>query len=196
MHWGVVALLHTHPTALTATTLVHAVCAPQAPVVKQQIDTPLGKVGLAANPDFILQDFYKAYKVPTMWPYCENAKKCPVYVQKDTPAMQKAPMILTLPPGTSAVDFYIDYAIDCEKTLRATVKCKVVVQPGNVEVKVQYKSICASPFVGKYLGFIDQSGDSIDSVQIKCKSDAGPFPSALGLVRIGRKLKGQDPPNT
>jgi hypothetical protein len=90
-----------------------------------------------------------------------------------------------MPPGVSAVDLYVDAAIDCVETLRAIVPCKVVAQgsSGSVDVKIKVKSICASPFVGQYIGFFDTYGD-LESVTITCKST---YPNALGLVRIGRK---------
>ena len=156
----------------------------QTPVVGGRINTSMGVMGLQADTPFILQDFYQAYKLPTTWPYCESTHKCLVYVQQDSPVVPKAPVTLTLPPGVAAIDLYIDAAIDCVKTLRAVVKCKAVVEPGNVEVKFSFSSICASPFVGKYLGFVDESGDSIESLQLRCKSTA---PTALGLVRVGAK---------
>lgn len=147
------------------------------------INTDLGAVGLSAAPQFILQDFHTAYGIPTIWPYCESVNKCLVYNQPTSPAY-KAPITISLPAKVSAVDFYIDAAIDCVKTLRAVVSCKVNVQPGDVEVKFRVKSICASPDVGKYIGFLDESGRGIESVTVKCKST---YPNALGLIRIGSK---------
>lgn len=155
----------------------------QADIVSGSIPTPRGPLRLSADTPFILQDFHQAYGLDTTWPYCESISKCLVYVQQDKPAY-KAPVTLTLPPGVSAIDLYIDAAIDCVKTMRAVLKCKAVVQPGNVEVKFKVSSICASPFVGKYIGFFDESGDSIDSLTLKCKSS---IPNAVGLVRIGSK---------
>jgi hypothetical protein len=140
-------------------------------------------MSLTADTPFVLTDFHQAYGLDTIWPYCKSISKCLVYVQQDNPAA-RAPVTLTLPPGASAIDFYVDAAIDCVKTMRALVKCKALVQPGGVEVKFKVSSICASPFVGKYIGFFDESGDSIESVTLTCKSTA---PTALGLVRIGSK---------
>lgn len=171
-------------SALSLTTPWDVLHALQAAVVDGSISTSMGSMGVSADPPFILQDFYQAYKLDTVWPYCDSIRKCLVYVQQDSPAAPKAPVNITLPPGVSAVDLYIDAAIDCVKTLRAVVKCKAIVEPGSVEVKFRFSSICASPFVGKYIGFFDESGDSISSLQLRCKSTA---PTALGLVRIGTK---------
>lgn len=147
------------------------------------INTDLGAVGLSGQPNYILQDFHTAYGIPTIWPYCESVNKCLVYSQPAAPAY-KSPTVLCFPPGTSAVDFYIDAAIDCVKTLHAVVSCRAVVQPGNIDVKFRVKSICESPKVGKYIGFFDEEGEDIESVTIKCKST---YPNALGLIRIGSK---------
>lgn len=173
-----------HTTQLGHTTLSCISCCPaQAATADGRIDTPKGPMSLTADVPFILQEFHEAYGLDTIWPYCQSISQCWVYVQQDNPA-SKAPVTLTLPPGTSAVDLYIDAAIDCVKTLRALVKCKAVVQPGGVEVKFRFESICASPFVGKYFGLFDDSGESINSVMLRCKSTA---PMALGLVRVGSK---------
>ncbi|KAF6261086.1 hypothetical protein COO60DRAFT_1503951 [Scenedesmus sp. NREL 46B-D3] len=112
------------------------------------IPTTLGQVALSADTPFILQDFAAAYGIATIWPYCESTKKCLVYSQPTAPALKEA-ITLTLPPGVSAVDMYIDAAIDCVTTLRALVSCKLTAQPGDVRVKVKVSSICSSPDVGK-----------------------------------------------
>jgi hypothetical protein len=112
------------------------------------IPTSLGPVKLSAATPFVLQDFAAEYGIPTIWPYCESTKKCLVYNQPTAPAFKEA-MVITLPPGASAVDLYLDAAIDCVTTLRALVSCKLSVQPGGVQVKVKVSSICASPDVGK-----------------------------------------------
>lgn len=155
----------------------------QAAVVDGRINTRLGPMGLTADVPFVLQDFHAAYGLDTIWPYCRSISECWVYVQQANPA-SRAPVTITLPPGTAAVDLYIDAAIDCVTTMRALVKCKAVVEPGGVEIKFKFSSICASPFVGKYVGFFDESGDSLTSVTLTCKSKA---PTALGLVRVGSK---------
>lgn len=112
------------------------------------INTTFGPVGLSAGTPFVLQDFAAAYGIPTIWPYCESTKKCLVYSQPQNPAY-KDPVTITLPKGVSAVDFYIDAAIDCVTTMRALVSCKLYVQPGNIDVKVRVSSICAAADVGK-----------------------------------------------
>jgi hypothetical protein len=111
------------------------------------IPTSLGPVNISAPTPFVLQDFAAAYGIPTIWPYCESTKRCLVYNQQPPPS--KEAITMTLPPGISAVDMYIDAAIDCVKTLRALVSCKLTVQPGDVQVKVKVSSTCASPDVGK-----------------------------------------------
>lgn len=156
----------------------------QSDIVDGSIATPLGPMRLSADTPFVQQDLHAAYGLDTIWPYCQSVSKCLVYVQQDSPAVKKAPMTLTVPQGASAVDFYIDAAIDCVTTTRAVVKCKAVVEPGAVEVKFSVNSVCASPFVGKYVGFFDESGDSIDSVTLTCKSTV---PTAIGLLRVGAK---------
>jgi hypothetical protein len=99
------------------------------------IPTSLGPVNLTAATPFVLQDFAAAYGIPTIWPYCESTKKCLVYNQPTAPTFKEA-ITLTLPPGISAVDMYVDAAIDCVTTLRALVSCKLTVQPGDVQVKL------------------------------------------------------------
>lgn len=158
----------------------------QSDIMDGSIATALGPMRLSADAPFVRQDLHAAYGLDTIWPYCQSVSKCLVYVQQDSPTVKKAPITLTLPPGASAVDFYIDAAIDCVVTTRAVVKCKAVVQPGAVEVKFSVNSVCASPFVGKYVGFFDESGDSIDSVTLTCKSTV---PTAIGLLRVGAKQR-------
>ncbi|WIA13157.1 hypothetical protein OEZ85_006749 [Tetradesmus obliquus] len=149
------------------------------------IPTSLGPVQLSAATPFVLQDFAAEYGIPTIWPYCESTKKCLVYNQPKAPALKEA-ITVTLPPGVSAVDMYIDAAIDCVTTLRALVSCKLTVQPGDVQVKVKVSSVCSEANVGKYVGFLDETGASIDSVTIRCKST---YPNALALMRVGKKVQ-------
>lgn len=173
-----------HDTADVLTKRGYAMSTVQADVVDGSIATALGPMRLSADTPFVLQDFHTAYGIATIWPYCESVSKCLVYVQTDSPAVKKAPITLTLPKGASAVDFYIDAAIDCVATMRAVVKCRALVQPGGVEVRFKVASVCASPFVGRYVGFFDESGDSIDSITLTCKSTVS---TAIGLLRVGSK---------
>lgn len=178
--WWSAPTTYTHPTKHIASQPPARL---QGPVSDGHINTTMGVMGLTAATPFILQDFYQAYKLDTTWPYCASIHKCLVYVQESNPA-SRAPVTITPPAGVSAIDMYLDAAIDCVSTMRSFVKCRAVVEPGHVEVKFNFNSICASPFVGKYVGFLDESGDSITSLQLSCKSKA---PIALGLVRIGVK---------
>jgi hypothetical protein len=38
----------------------------------------------------------------------------------------------------------------------------------------------------RYIGFLDETGASIDSITIRCKST---YPNALALMRIGKKTE-------
>jgi hypothetical protein len=49
---------------------------------------------------------------------------------------------------------------------------------------VSCSALCAA--VCRYVGFLDESGDSIDSITIRCKST---YPNALALMRIGTKAQ-------
>jgi hypothetical protein len=149
------------------------------------IDTPLGPLHITSDPALYKKDFHISYNIPTPWPYCKGLSACLVYSQVEAPPYA-SPITLKLPPGVSAVDFYLDAGIDCVETLKAYVKCSIKLQPGNVEVKGGLWSICDSPFVGRYFGFYDSEGGPIDSLEITCKSA---YPNVLGLLRIGTQRK-------
>ena len=40
--------------------------------------------------------------------------------------MPSVPLVMALPPGVGAVDFYIDLAIDCVETVNVTKPCQVI----------------------------------------------------------------------
>lgn len=170
----------------------------QAPLSREpvvDVATPLGRVSVGADPPLRFSDFAADYGIPTIWPYCHNITRCPVFSQVPPPPSgaanaagsalrRRPPIVLSLPPGTAAADFYIDAAIDCVNTTRAAVSCRVGAQPGDVEVKLHLVSVCGSAFVGVYAGFYDEEGPGISSVSVRCK---GGWPTAIGLLRIGSK---------
>ena len=40
-------------------------------------------------------------------------------------AVERVPLVIALPPGVGALDFYIDLAIDCVETTNVTMPCQV-----------------------------------------------------------------------
>lgn len=75
-------------------------------------------------------------------------------------AIAKVPLVMTLPPGVGALDFYIDLGIDCVNTTNITVPCEVSVAtwPLPLVVRKNVSSICSSAKVGQYFGFYDIAG--------------------------------------
>lgn len=45
---------------------------------------------------------------------------------------------------------------------------------------------CYGVLLCRYVGFLDETGASIDSVTIRCKST---YPNALALMRVGKKVQ-------
>lgn len=72
----------------------------------------------------------------------------------------KVPLVISLPPGMGAIDFYIDLAIDCVETVNVTLPCAVSVAtwPLPLVVTRNVSSICSSARVGQYFGFYDHAG--------------------------------------
>ncbi|CAL8471357.1 g10899 [Coccomyxa elongata] len=153
--------------------------------LRAPVPGPLGNVTLQLFPPLYKENFYALYHQPTFWPYCESLERCIVYSQNEN-ADAKVPLVITLPPGIGALDFYIDLAIDCVNTTNITVPCDVSVAtwPLPLVITKNVSSICASAEVGQYFGFYDHAGGSIQQLSVTCQGD---YSRVIGLIRMGKQ---------
>ena len=47
------------------------------------------------------------------------------FCSQNVSAVERVPLVIALPPGVGALDFYIDLAIDCVETTNVTMPCQV-----------------------------------------------------------------------
>lgn len=173
------------------------------------VATSFGEMKLDSGCPLFVADYHTTLQRKTEWAYCGSQQNCFVYLEQceslkprfarflsTSYAAGSNTIVLTLPVGVAALDFYLDDVFSLDQCNNPSAPsfhfCTVTAYSTGKRIRPlsaarDYDSTCAGPYTGRYFGFFSvYETQGISHVSIVC-SDT--LPKSLGLVRLGARPK-------